>query len=239
MGKKNLLIIIPARGGSTGLKNKNIKNLGGKPLLYYSLKAGELIAEKSKELICSTDSKIIKKIVEKMKYNVPFLRPKNISGKYATDVTFINHALNFFFYKGVTFKNGVILRPTAPFRKKKILNKAYKIFKKSNYSSMRAIIKSPITPYRIWKKKNNTITPVFYSGLYEQFNVPRQKLPETYFQAGNFEFFKVNYRNNIKSVSGNKIYGYLIQGYLSADIDSKEDLIVANQLFKKHREFIK
>ena len=46
MKKKNLLIIVPARGGSTGLKNKNIKNLGGKPLLYYSLKAGEIINEK-------------------------------------------------------------------------------------------------------------------------------------------------------------------------------------------------
>ena len=239
MKKKNLLIIVPARGGSTGLKNKNIKNLGGKPLLYYSLKAGEIINEKSKELICSTDSKKIKKIVERMKFNAPFLRPKNISGKYATDVTFINHALKFYFKRGIKFKNGVILRPTAPFRKKNIINRAYKIFKNSNYSSMRAIINSPITPYRIWKKKNNTITPVFKSGFYEQFNIPRQKLPRTYFQAGNFEFFKVKYKSVIKSVSGNKIYGYLIDGFLSADVDSGEDLIIANKLFKKHKGFIK
>ena len=239
MIKKNLLIIVPARGGSTGLKNKNIKKLGGKPLLYYSLKAGEYINEKSKELICSTDSKKIKKTVEKMKYKVPFLRPKNISGKYATDVTFINHALKFYFKKGIKFKNGVILRPTAPFRKRKIINNAYNIFKNSNYSSMRAIINSPITPYRMWKKKINTITPIFKSGLYEQFNIPRQKLPKTYFQAGNFEFFKVNYKSFIKSVSGNKIYGYLIDGFLSADVDSVEDLKIANKLFKKNIGFIK
>ena len=239
MIKKNLLIIVPARGGSTGLKNKNIKKLGGKPLLYYSLKAGENIDEKSKELICSTDSKKIKKIVEKMKYKVPFLRPKNISGKYASDVTFINHSLKFYFKKKIKFKNGVILRPTAPFRKKRIINNAYRIFKNSNYSSMRAIINSPITPYRMWKKKVNTITPIFNSGLYEQFNIPRQKLPRTYFQAGNFEFFKVNYKSFIKSVSGNKIYGYLIDGFLSADVDSAEDLIIANKLFKKNNGFIK
>ena len=174
-----------------------------------------------------------------MKFNAPFLRPKNISGKYATDVTFINHALKFYFKRGIKFKNGVILRPTAPFRKKNIINRAYKIFKNSNYSSMRAIINSPITPYRIWKKKNNTITPVFKSGFYEQFNIPRQKLPRTYFQAGNFEFFKVKYKSVIKSVSGNKIYGYLIDGFLSADVDSAEDLIIANKIFKKHKGFIK
>ena len=104
---------------------------------------------------------------------------------------------------------------------------------------MRAIINSPITPYRMWKKKINTITPIFNSGLYEQFNIPRQKLPRTYFQAGNFEFFKINYKSFIKSVSGNKIYGYLIDGFLSADVDTAEDLIIANKLFKKNIGFIK
>lgn len=239
MIKKKLLIIVPARGGSTGLKNKNILKLGSKPLLYYSLKAGSSIQEKSKTIICSTDSKKIKNIVKKLGYNCPFLRPKKISGKYATDITFVNHAIKFFYINGVSFKNGVILRPTAPFRNKKIINNAYKLFKLSKYSSMRAIIKSPITPYRIWKKKGNSISPILNSGLYEHFNIPRQKLPKTYFQAGNFEFFKVNYRPQIKSVSGNKIFGYQIKGFLSADVDTPEDLLNAKKIFKNNKNFIK
>ena len=153
MIKKNLLIIVPARGGSTGLKNKNILKLGNKPLLYYSLKAGSLIKENSKEIICSTDSIKIKDVVNKLNYNCPFLRPKKISGNYATDITFVNHAIKFFYNNGVSFKSGVILRPTAPFRDKKIINNAYKLFKSFKYSSMRAVTVSPITPYRIWKKK--------------------------------------------------------------------------------------
>ena len=239
MIKKNLLVIVPARGGSTGLKNKNIKKLGNKPLLYYSLKAGEKIKEVSKKIICSTDSKKTKLIVEKLGYNVPFLRPKIISGKYATDVTFINHALKFFYNKGLSFKVGVILRPTAPFRSEKILNNAYKIFKKLQFDSMRAITVAKQTPYRMWKRQGNRIRPFLKNKLYEQFNIPRQKLPKIYFQAGNFEFFKVNYRSSIRSVSGTKIYGYLIEGFLAADIDNKEEFNKAKDLFKLKSGFIK
>ena len=239
MIKKNLLAIIPARSGSAGLKNKNIKLLRKKPLLYYSLLAGDNLKENSKKIICSTDSKKIQSIVRRLGYESPFLRPKNISGKFATDVTFINHALKFYFNKGISFKYGVILRPTAPFREKNIINNAYNIFKKSNYSSMRAITISPITPYRIWKKNGNTIKPILKTKLYEQFNIPRQKLPRTYFQAGNFEFFKVDYKPTIKSVSGKKIYGYLIKGYLAADIDNINDFRNAEKLFKTNKGFIK
>ncbi len=239
MIRKNLLVIVPARGGSTGLKNKNIEKLGNKPLLYYSLKAGEKIRDKSKIIICSTDSKKIKKIVEKLKHQVPFLRPKNISGKFATDITFVNHSINYFFNKGIKFKYGVILRPTAPFRNYDIINDAYKKFKASKHDSMRAITIAPQTPYRMWKKRGNLIKPIINSGLYEHYNIPRQKLPQSYFQAGNFEFFKINFKPQKKSLSGKKIYGYLIKGFYAADVDTYQDLQKARILFKENKNFIK
>lgn len=238
MIKKNLLAIIPARGGSTGLKNKNILKLGNKPLLYYSLRAGDEIKEKSKNIICSTDSKKIRSIVKKLGYDSPFLRPKNISGKNSTDITFVNHAIKYFYNGGIRFMYGVILRPTAPFRNKVILNKAYKKFKNSKFDSMRAITLADQTPFRMWLKKGNKIKPFFNSGLFEQYNIPRQKLPKVFFQAGNFEFFKINYKSNIKSVSGKNIFGYLIQGFLSADVDSLNDLKKARNLFKSNKNYI-
>lgn len=239
MIKKNLLVIIPARGGSTSLKFKNIKNLGGKPLIYYSLLAAKAIKEISKKIICSTDNKKIANIAKTLGYEVPFLRPKNISGKYATDITFVNHAIKYFFNNKICFKFGLILRPTSPFRDKKTLNTAYKIFSSSNFSSMRAVTKAPITPYRIWKKEGNEIKPIIKTNLYEHYNIPRQKLPKTFFQTGNFEFFKINFKSNIKSVSGKKIYGYIVNGLLKVDIDLKKDLDEANKLFRQHKNFIK
>ena len=96
----------------------------------------------------------------------------------------------------------------------------------------------PITPYRMWEKNGNTITPIIKSELYEHYNIPRQKLPKTYFQAGNFEYFKVNYKSEIKSVSGKKIYGYLIKGFLNADVDNLEDFKKAKKIYKFNKGFI-
>ena len=96
MTKKNLLIIIPARSGSKGIKNKNIKKLKSKPLIYYSIRIAKKIKEKNKIIFCSTDSIKIKNIVEKCNIKVPFLRPKNISKDLSTDITFVNHALKKF-----------------------------------------------------------------------------------------------------------------------------------------------
>ncbi len=86
--KKNILGVTLARGGSKGIKDKNLTKINGKPLIYYSIKE----AKKSKQItnyIISTDSKKIKKIAEKYKANVPFLRPK----KFSKDTFFIMHWL--------------------------------------------------------------------------------------------------------------------------------------------------
>ena len=75
----NILAIIPARGGSKGIKNKNIINLNGKPLIYFSIKQ-VLLSKMITDFIVSTDSKKIANISKKYLAPVPFLRPKNISG---------------------------------------------------------------------------------------------------------------------------------------------------------------
>ena len=130
MEKKNLLIIIPARSGSKGLKNKNILKLNSKPLISYSISIAKKIKEKSKVIFCSTDSKKIKNIIERYKIDVPFLRPKKISKDLSTDITFVNHTLKEFSKKKIFFNIGLILRPTSPFRNIKNIEKGYSIFKK-------------------------------------------------------------------------------------------------------------
>ena len=78
----NILAIIPARGGSKGIKNKNIIKLNGKPLIYFSIKQ-VLSSKMITDFIVSTDSKKIANISKKYLAPVPFLRPKNISGDKA------------------------------------------------------------------------------------------------------------------------------------------------------------
>jgi N-acylneuraminate cytidylyltransferase len=235
MHKKNLLIIIPARSGSKGLKNKNIRELNSKPLIYYPISVAKKIKEKEKVILCSTDSPLIKKIAEKYKIKIPFLRPKNISKDMSTDITFVNHAIKEFAKKKIFFKIGLILRPTSPIRNIENIENGYRIFKNSKATSMRAICLAPATPYRMWNLKKGFIKPLLKTKLYEQYNIPRQKLPKVYWQCGNFEYFRIEYKSKINSVSGNKIMGYVVKGKETEDIDTYEDLRRVEKIIKNEK----
>ena len=98
-----MLTIIPARGGSKGIKNKNIKKMLNKPLIYWTIKQAKKI-NKNSTIIVSTDSKKIRKISLKYNISVPFIRPKIISKDNSSDYDLINHAINFFKKKNIYFK---------------------------------------------------------------------------------------------------------------------------------------
>ena len=94
----NLLAIIPARGGSKGIKNKNIKKLCGYPLIAWTI----LTAKKSKyikQIVVSTDSKKIAKVSRKYGATVPFIRPKKYATDKASSFSVLKHAINFFVAK--------------------------------------------------------------------------------------------------------------------------------------------
>ena len=90
--KQNILAVTLARGGSKGIKNKNLTKINGKPLIYYTIKE----AKKSKNIsnyIVSTDSHKIKKVAEKFKVEVPFIRPKKFSSDNSSSASALKHAL--------------------------------------------------------------------------------------------------------------------------------------------------
>jgi len=111
-----ILYLIPARGGSKGVPNKNIKLLSGQPLIYYSIIEALKIADK-KDICVSTDSVDIKRVVEEIGLEVPFLRPDEIASDTATTESVILHALDFYKKKGIDYEFVVLLQPTSPLRK--------------------------------------------------------------------------------------------------------------------------
>ena len=127
-----------------------------------------------------------------------------------------------FFIKKVVFQNCLILRPTSPFRKMSSFKKAYDIFKNnSKADSLKAIYHSK-TLTKLGKLKG--FLDVVAKLSIESFNAPRQILPKTYYQTGGIELIRINYRKKIKSISGNKILGYLVTKKESIDIDTIKDL---------------
>ena len=139
--KKDLLILIPARKGSSELKNKNLLKINGHPLIYYSIKIAKRFDNKNNLIFCSTNSTKIKNVCEKYGLKIPFLRPDSISKKLSRDLDYVNHALSNFYKKNITFKYGLILRPTSPIRNYKLIQKAFLFFKKKNLTHLELSLK--------------------------------------------------------------------------------------------------
>lgn len=112
---KNLLVIIPARGGSKGIPGKNIKPLGGKPLIYYSIDAARTVAPD--EYICvSSDDDAIISCVENYGLAVPFVRPAELATDTAGTNDVLLHALEHYEKSGMMVDAILLLQPTSPFR---------------------------------------------------------------------------------------------------------------------------
>ena len=121
------LVVIPARGGSKGIPGKNIKLLGGIPLIQYTLEAAKALFPK--EIICvSTDDLEIKKCVEKLGFKVPFLRPSELATDSSGTYEVLLHAIEFHENNGYYPDTLILLQPTSPFRNSKHIEQAINLY---------------------------------------------------------------------------------------------------------------
>lgn len=110
------LYVIPARGGSKGIPHKNIRPLGGVPLIGYSVKVARELADDS-DICVSTDDPEIAATVENMGLKVPFLRPAELATDKSGTYEVLLHALDFYGSRGIGYDTLVLLQPTSPFRR--------------------------------------------------------------------------------------------------------------------------
>lgn len=110
------LCIIPARGGSKGIPKKNIKLLGGKPLIYYAIDGARSIVDDNDICVTTDDSEIIKK-VEEYGLKVPFIRPDYLASDTMGTYEVLLHALDYYEKQGKKYDRIVLLQPTSPFRR--------------------------------------------------------------------------------------------------------------------------
>jgi CMP-N,N'-diacetyllegionaminic acid synthase len=223
--KKNYRIIalIPARSGSKRFIHKNIYPLNGHPLLAYAISSA-INSNVFSKIIVSTDSKKYKKIAEYYGAEVPFLRPKNISGSKSSDYDWIKYTLNKLEDKFDVF---VILRPTNPFRNEFSIKRSLKKFflLKMNYS-IRAISFSKNHPGKMWYKKGKFILPVL-RGFYKNqpfYNSQFACLPKIYQQNASMEISKTNVIKKFKTLTTKKIIPYFSNEYEGFDINYSEDI---------------
>lgn len=221
---KRVLVVIPARSGSKSIKNKNIRKIKSKRMIEYSIDYAKR-AKFVDQIVVSTDSFKYLNIIKKYKLLFNILRKKKLSGDLVQDFPVIKDALikSEKFYR-VKFGYIILLRPTSPFREKKLVENSLKLLSRyKKASSVRAMQPVKEHSYRQWQfTKNQIFVKSVFLNLYEPYNLPRQILPKHYFQTGEIETIKRSTIIN-GSVSGKNVLPLFIKKQ-SVDIDSLSDI---------------
>ena len=230
--KYSCLAIIPARGNSKRIKNKNIINFLGKPIIFYSL---DLIKEAKifDKIHVSTDSKKIRGIVEKKNIKIDFLRSK----KLADDKTGVLHVLKYVIDKyksmNIYFDAAALIYPCSPLIKAKDLVNAYKIFKKNK-------LKFPIlsvSEFNSPPERSLSIKKKFIKvDNIKKFKSRSQDIEKKFYDTGSFSIFPCNkIENIIENFRNNKpcykFLPYFIERIRAIDINTYDDLNYAKLIY--------
>ena len=228
--KYKILGVTLARGGSKGVKNKNIRNFNGKPLIYHTIKEA-LKVKKFTDYIVSTDSIKIKNISEKLGADCPFLRPKNISNDRASSVEALIHAVNFCEKKNKIKYDFIIeLMVTNPFKSKIDINNCINILINKKVDSVIGV--NEVTehhPARIKKIKNGYIHDFC---IKEEFFRRQDLKPKAFIRNGSIYALKrKTLMVNKKRFGSKKSIPYQLIKKNNINIDSLLDFKLAEYMY--------
>lgn len=234
---KQIIALIPARGGSKGLPKKNIKNLCGKPLVAWTIES----ALKSKyldDIIVSTDDNSIVKISKKYGANVPFIRPKEFALDETPMIDVIEHTINFFRNTyNKKFNYLVLLEPTSPLRKKNDIDNAI-ISLIENEETADSLVSLGL----VHLEHPNIIKKIDKKGYVKNFIEQkliisrRQELFDVYFPYGVIYMSKVETLISEKNFYQERTIPYFIERWQNYEIDDDIDFICVKALIKEKKE---
>jgi YrbI family 3-deoxy-D-manno-octulosonate 8-phosphate phosphatase len=225
MDEHEIVAIIPARGGSKSIPGKNIRDLGGHPLIAYSI-AAALQAEHVDRTIVSTDDEKIAAIAEKYGAEVPFLRPESLALDDTLDLPVFEHALRFLSEnEGYDPEVVIQLRPTSPIRPPDCVDQAIETLLSDNEAdSVRGVVPSGQNPFKMWRIDSRGRLQALLGGEFEEpYNMPRQNLPATFWQTGHIDAIRVSTILDKHSMTGEVILPLLIDPQYTVDIDTERD----------------
>lgn len=220
-----VLAVVPARGGSKSIPRKNIRPLAGHPLLAYSIAAG-LQSDSVTRVIISTDDEETAEIARKYGAEVPFLRPPELASDVTPDLPVFQHALDWLeSEEGYRPDIVVQLRPTSPVRPPDCIDTAVKILLANpEADSVRGVVPSGQNPYKMWRiSEDEYLEPLLNIDQDEPYNMPRQELPQTYWQTGHIDVIRPATIKEKKSMSGDIILPLFIDPMYTVDIDTLRD----------------
>lgn len=226
-----VLALIPARGGSKGVPRKNIRPLGGKPLLAWSIEAAKAAPSVSK-IIVSTEDEEIAEVAKKYGAEVPFMRPANLAEDATPDYPVCLHVLDALAAQGVYPEFVAWLRPTAPLRTADDIEKALAILKATGADSVRSVVASKAHPYWMKTLDGDFLAP-FVPGKDENTYTRRQALPPVYMLNGAIDITRSAVVRASGKIWGEKLAAYVMPQERSVDIDTLHDFETAEARMKQ------
>jgi len=243
----SVTIIIPARSGSTRVKDKNLQKIGGVSLLEKKIKICKSL--KIGNVVVSTNSKKMAKLSSNAGAEIPFLRPKKYSSAKASTASTVLHYLRFLKKNNKEIPDYIAILPvTNPFLEKKSIIQAYKkIIKNKNVNSIIAYAEANDHPFTFVNLKKKVLFNIFkYKGsIYSDFE-RTQDWPKAYIGSAALKITKSSYflryldeqspLFNIKTFDLKKTIGVKISKKESFDINDKADLLYADQFLNKKKK---
>lgn len=224
--------VIPARGGSKGVPGKNIKMLGGKPLLGYTADSA-LNSNLLSKVVLTTDDSRIAEVGLEFGLEVPFLRPAELALDTSPTLPVIQHVLDFYKNNGEEFDAVCLLEVTSPFRKKGLIDKAISRFIELDPDALVSVLPIPDTYNPHWAFESDSKGYLRIATGEEKIIPRRQELPLTYHRDGSI------YLTKSKVIIGGSLYGETL-AYIENDplyyvnIDTNEDWIAAEEWLRNN-----
>jgi len=223
-----ILAIIPARGGSKRIPQKNIKLFMGQPIISYSINAAKY-SGLFDNIIVTTDSKEIARVAEKCGAEIPFIRPAELSDDFTGTDEVILHALNWFINKDINIDYVCCIYATAPFVKAEYIREGFEILRKMGSTSSFSVTTYPYPIFRSLKINNSGKLQMLWP---EHWQTRSQDLFEVYHDAGQFYWADVKKYLVEKRFLGESAVPVIIPRYLVQDIDTIEDWKRAEIMFQ-------
>ncbi|MDF2801222.1 MAG: acylneuraminate cytidylyltransferase [Anaerocolumna sp.] len=222
------LAIITARSGSKGLRDKNIKELNGKPLIAYTIEA----AKKSgvfDDIIVSTDSEEYGNIAKIYGAEVPFLRPDSLASDTTSSADVIKHTILELEKIGLKYDYFMLLQPTSPLRNEKDILNATKLLFEKNANAIVSVCEADHSPILMNTLQESLSMDGFIS---QNGNKRRQDLPKYYRLNGAIYLCNTLYYLQYMDFYKEKSYAYIMDKLNSVDIDDYNDFLFAELLIK-------
>ena len=221
----NTYIVIPARKGSKSIPNKNKMMFMDKPLYEWTFDISkECFDRRIVQGVClvSDDYDLIR-AAEKYGFNVIY-EPTCIAGDISSDINWAHFVITSLDLIHKELDAIMHLRVTHPFREPDILDDALRVAKKAfefdDYDSLRSVSVAKQSPWKMWFIKDRILSPVIDMPHMEAYNMPRQILSVAYWQNGYVDIFKRSCVLQKNSMTGTKIYPYIIESNLEIDYPS-------------------